>query len=152
VSKPVIEYRDAFHLDAPPGAVWVAIERFDQYEKWWHWLSELSVEGDGLQAGSVLHGVVSPPVPYRMCIDVTIVASARPRSIEAVVSGDLVGPASLRLRRSGSGTAAEVAWTIEMMQLPMRMASRVAHPLLQWGHDRVVQWTIAGFARRTGQP
>lgn len=150
--RPVIDYRGVFHLDMPPAAVWVALDRFDQYERWWHWLSELTVEGDGLGVGSVLHGVVSPPVPYRMRIDVTILASTRPRSIDARVSGDLVGPASLRLRRAGSGTAAEVAWTIEMMQLPMRMASRVAHPVLEWGHDRVVEWTVGGFARHAGQP
>lgn len=148
--SPIIDYRGKFHLDMPPATLWAAIERFDQYETWWHWLSELAVEGEGLRAGSVLHGVVSPPVPYRMRIDVAIVASTRPRSIDAQVSGDLVGPATLRLRRVGSGTEAEVAWTIEMMQLPMRMASRVAHPLLQWGHDRVVEWTVAGFARQAG--
>jgi hypothetical protein len=35
-----------------------------------------------------------------------------------------------------------------MMQRPMRMASRFAHPLLQWGHDAVVALTVAGFRRR----
>ena len=35
-----------------------------------------------------------------------------------------------------------------MMQRPMRLASRVARPLLQWGHDRVVELTVAGFRRR----
>jgi hypothetical protein len=29
----------------------------------------------------------------------------------------------------------------------MRVASRVAHPLLQWGHDRVVDVTVARFRR-----
>jgi hypothetical protein len=41
-----------------------------------------------------------------------------------------------------------VAWTVEMMQRPMRLADRMAHPLLQWGHDRVVEITVAGFRRR----
>jgi hypothetical protein len=30
----------------------------------------------------------------------------------------------------------------------MRLASRVGRPLLQWGHDRVVEMTVAGFRRR----
>ncbi len=34
-----------------------------------------------------------------------------------------------------------------MMQRPMRLADRVAHPLLQWGHDRVVDVTVTGFRR-----
>jgi hypothetical protein len=42
----------------------------------------------------------------------------------------------------------EVAWTVEMKQRPMRLASRFGRPLLQWGHDRVVEMTVAGFRRR----
>jgi hypothetical protein len=34
-----------------------------------------------------------------------------------------------------------------MMQRPMRVAARVAPPVLRWGHDRVVDATVAGFRR-----
>jgi hypothetical protein len=34
----------------------------------------------------------------------------------------------------------------------MRLANRVAHPVLQWGHDRVVEITVAGFRRRIEGP
>jgi len=71
-----------------------------------------------------------------------------PRRIDAIILGDLEGEASLELRPSGDGSSVEVAWTVEMMQRPMRLASRVAHPLLQWGHDRVVEITVSGFRRR----
>jgi hypothetical protein len=30
----------------------------------------------------------------------------------------------------------------------MRLAGRVGRPLLQWGQDRVVDMTVAGFRRR----
>jgi len=40
-----------------------------------------------------------------------------------------------------------VTWSIEMMQRPMRMAARLAHPLMRWGHDRVVETTVAGYRR-----
>ena len=46
------------------------------------------------------------------------------------------------------GTWAEVWWHVEMLQPAMRLASRFGHPLLQWGHDRVVEITVAGFRRR----
>ncbi len=42
----------------------------------------------------------------------------------------------------------EVAWTMEMRQPAMRLASRIGRPVLQWGHDRVVEMTVAGFRRR----
>ena len=38
-----------------------------------------------------------------------------------------------------------------MMQRPMRMAARVAHPLLRFGHDRVVEATVAGYRRHLAQ-
>lgn len=148
VAQPVIDFAGSFFLDPPPGAVWSAIERFDRFETWWPWLSELSVEGPGLESGAVLHGVVAPPVPYRMCIDVELTSCARGRAVDAVVRGDLRGPAHLRLRPEGRGTRAEVDWSVEMLQAPMRLASRFAYPLLRWGHDRVVDATLVGFRRQ----
>jgi hypothetical protein len=35
-----------------------------------------------------------------------------------------------------------------MTQLSMRVAARFAHPLLRWGHDRVVDATVAAFRRQ----
>ena len=48
---------------------------------------------------------------------------------------------------AGDGTVAEVAWTVEMTQRTMRMAARVAHPFLRWGHDRVIETTVAAMRR-----
>ena len=146
-SSCVIEYAGRFSFPVPPQEVWLAVERFERFETWWGWLGELRVEGPGLVAGSVLHGVVAPPLPYRMRLRVVLVAVDPPRSIDALVHGDLVGHARLVLEPEGEGTRASVAWTIEMMQRPMRVAARVASPLLRWGHDRVVDATVAGFRR-----
>ena len=147
-SPYVIEYAGGFSFPVPPQEVWSAIEHIERFETWWGWLRELRVEGPGLVAGSVLHGVVTPPLPYRMRLRVTLVASDPPRSIDASVHGDLVGHARLVLEPEGEGTRASVTWTIEMMQRPMRAAARVAAPLLRWGHDRVVAATVAGFRRQ----
>ena len=59
----------------------------------------------------------------------------------------LGGRARLFLEPQDGGTRVRVAWTIEMMQRPMRMAARLAHPVLRWGHDRVVEATVHGFRR-----
>ncbi len=146
----VIDYRRWFSFGSGPDEVWSRLMSVDQFEAWWGWLSELQVEGscDGqLQPGSVLRGVVAPPLPYRMRLEVDIERCQRPSEIDAAVHGDLEGHAALRLEPMGGGTRAEVAWTIEMMQRPMRVAARVAHPVLQWGHDRVVETTVQSFAR-----
>jgi hypothetical protein len=147
-SACVIDYRGVHRLSIPPDAVWAAIERTDEFERWWGWLGEFRLEGRGLRRGSVMIGVVNPPLPYRMLIRVDLEDCIRPVTIDAAIHGDLEGHAHLGLEPDGGGTLATATWTIEMMQLPMRMAARFSHPLLRWGHDRVVDATVAGFRRQ----
>ncbi len=146
-SPYVLEYEGRFDFPVPPEEVWSAVEDLENFETWWGWLGEFRVEGPGLAAGSVLHGVVAPPLPYRMRVRVELVQCDPPHSIDASVAGDLVGQARLVLEPDRAGTRVWVAWEIEMMQRPMRVACRVAFPLLRWGHDRVVDATVAGFRR-----
>jgi uncharacterized protein YndB with AHSA1/START domain len=148
VPRPVIVYQRGFAFDLAPDRLWDRIGEVDQFERWWPWLTDLRIEGNGLSAGSVLHGTVTPPLPYRMRLDVVLVECHRPRAIDAAISGDLTGEARLRTRPEGDGTWAEVAWEVEMRQPAMRIASRIGRPLLQRGHDRVVEVTVAGFRRR----
>jgi hypothetical protein len=56
------------------------------------------------------------------------------------------------MRPEHAGSRVEVAWTIEMRQPVMRLAFRLGRPLMQWGHDRVVEVTVAGFRRRIQAP
>ena len=143
----VIDYAESFRFPVPPDDLWVAIEETDRFEGWWSWLSQFSLEGDGLQQGSVLRGLVAPPLPYRMRLRVELEECDRPSCIEAAVHGDLEGSARVALTPREDGTLVEVIWTLEMMQRPMRMAARVAHPVLRWGHDRVVEATVRSFRR-----
>jgi uncharacterized protein YndB with AHSA1/START domain len=143
----VIDYRATFDFDAAPPVIWQAIEHSERFEGWWGWLKEFRLEGDGLQEGSVLHGLVVPPVPYRMRLRIELDRCDAPRSIDSTVHGDLEGTAHIEFEPSDRGTRATVCWSIEMTQRPMRLAWRVARPLLVWGHDRVVEATVASFRR-----
>jgi uncharacterized protein YndB with AHSA1/START domain len=142
----VIDFHRSYRFPVPPAAVWRSIEDVDHFPAWWGgWLGNFRVIGDGLKAGSVLDGTVSPPLPYRMHVQVTIDRCQQPERIEATVSGDLTGHALLTLTPADAGSEVQVAWTIEMRQRTMRAVARVAYPLLRWGHDRVVEATVAGF-------
>ena len=72
-------------------------------------------------------------------------------SIVGEVHGDLEGAAQLMFDGDEFSASAHAMWTIEMMQRPMRLAARFAHPLLRWGHDRVVEGTVDGFQHRALQ-
>jgi len=146
-SPYVLEYRGRFTFAASPGEMWEALEHTERFEGWWSWLGQFRLEGSRLEEGAVLHGVVAPPVPYRMRVRVVVGRCAAPRRLEATVHGDLEGVARLEVRPEGAGSEAEVWWAVEMTQVPMRIAARVARPLLCWGHDRVVEATVAGFRR-----
>ena len=160
-SPYVIDYEATFRFEVTPDELWETLEQPDRFERWWTWLGEFRFEpaapepagprgpDNGVLApGAVLHGIVAPPLPYRMRLNVVLDDCAPPSRIDASVHGDLEGHAVLHLEPAGDGTVATVAWTIEMMQPPMRLAARVAHPLLRWGHDRVVDATVAGFRRQ----
>ena len=147
----VIDYRGSFEFPLPPDRLWDTLAEPDRYLGWWGWwLRDFELDGDGLVDGALFRGVVVPPVPYQMRVQVRLDRCERPRRIEATVEGDLRGPAQLELEATERGTRAEVAWQVEMMQRPMRIAARVAHPLLRWGHDRVVEVTVASFRRHLG--
>ncbi len=148
----MLTYRNGFGFDLAPERLWDRIEQVDQFERWWPWLSDCQIQGNGLSPGSVLSGVVTPPLPYRMALRIELVSSERPHAIDATVSGDLVGVAALRMRPEQRGTWVDVAWTVEVQQPAMRLAARIGRPLLQWGHDRVVEMTVAEFRRRIDVP
>jgi carbon monoxide dehydrogenase subunit G len=143
----VIVYHGEFAFPIEPENLWAHLEQVDRFERHLGWLSEFRLDGKGLQSGSTLSGVITPPLPYRMRLRVDLRECRRPSHIVATVHGDLEGQAELVLMPEGGGTRVTAAWTIEMTQRSMRIAARVARPLLQWGHDRVVEMTVRGFRR-----
>jgi hypothetical protein len=143
-----MDYTGRFTFPVPPDHLWAAIERLDDFERWWGWLGHLQVEGTGLEEGSVLRGTVSPPVPYRMRVEVELQRCVPYQLIDARVTGDLAGDAHLRIHADGASSITDVDWSLEMLQRPMRVAARVAYPLLRWGHDGVVEATVSAFRRQ----
>jgi hypothetical protein len=145
---PVIEYDGMFTFPAPVARVWELMGQFDRFPSVWGWLREFSVEGQGLEHGTVLHGIVVPPLPYRMQLEVVLDECVPGRRITAFVHGDLEGTAELTFDGDDGEARVHATWTIEMMQRPMRLAARFAYPLLRWGHDWVVDATVDGFRRQ----
>ena len=146
-SPYVVEYAGTFTFAATPERVWAVLERFESLAATWPWLRDLRIHGSGLRRGTEVCGVVSPPLPYQMRLDVVLDDCAPAEQINASVHGDLEGSAHIAFAGDGSETRANASWTIEMMQPSMRVAARLAPRLLRWGHDRVVAATVNGLRR-----
>ena len=147
-----VDFHGAFWFPAAPAQLWAAAEQFGLFESWWGWLADFHADTPGLVAGNVLHGLVVPPVPCRLRLDIRLQRCEPPRLIVAAVDGDLRGQAVLQLDGAGDGTRATMTWSLEMRSAPLRAAARVAYPLMRWGHDRVVDMAVAGFRQRALPP
>jgi carbon monoxide dehydrogenase subunit G len=143
-----MEYDSTLAFPVALADLWAMTVDVERVASSWSWLDDFSVEGHGLQRGTMLHGVVVPPLPYRMRVDVVLDECVPERHITASVHGDLEGTARLSFEADGAESRVHATWTVEMMQRPMRMAARIAHPLLRWGHDRVVDATVNALRRR----
>jgi carbon monoxide dehydrogenase subunit G len=150
-SPYVVEYEATFTFAATPERVWGVLARFETLAAQWTWLRELRIDGSGLHNGTVVHGIVVPPLPYRMRLDVAFDDCAPPERIDASVHGDLEGSAHIAFNGDGRETRADASWTVEMRQPAMRVAARLAPGLLRWGHDRVVIAAVNGLRRQLAE-
>ena len=143
----IFQYKGEFDFDATPEKLWTALGRTDHYERWWKWMREVKVEGPVPATGSSVEFDVVAPIPRRMRLKIDVVSALRPESIEAAVSGDLAGTATLRFLPSGNGSTAEVTWSVEVVQRTIRAAAVAMRPVLLWGQDWAVRVALRGFRR-----
>jgi uncharacterized protein YndB with AHSA1/START domain len=147
----VIDFAGTFDLPLAPEVVWDLVADPANFEQWWPWLSELSADEGGLATGAVWRGVVAPPVPWRLRLEVHFLACERPWRVDARVGGDCSGPASLQLHPAGAKTRAALRWSLEMHPRALRVANRLARPLLLAGHDALVRAALGGFTAALGR-
>jgi uncharacterized protein YndB with AHSA1/START domain len=129
-----------------PGELWAVLSRTDRFREWWPWLRAL--DSDGLVEGSVARCVVRAPVPYSLRFQVAIETVDPEHVVAAHVSGDLEGPARLEVAAHPEGSEATLSWTLELRDPLLRVGSRAARPLMEWGHNWVVTTGVRQFRRR----
>jgi hypothetical protein len=141
----MIHLDGAYLFHADPDQVWFAMNRVEEFPRWWRWLRDFRVEGRGLETGGSLTGLVVPPIPYRFRVTIHLDDVRPAEGIQARLSGDLLGPAALELREHEVGCELAIRWDVEMRKPSMRSAAHVAKPLLVWGHDQVIEVTVRRF-------
>src|SRR5690606_3926423 len=143
--------RRALIAGADPATTWAAVERVARYPSWWRWLRYRDEPGP-LAAGAVVRAVIRPPLPYRLRFRITVDEVVPCRHITATVDGDLTGPAGVRFLDHPQGTRVELDWELRARRPLLRGLAVVARPVLEWGHDWVIETGVAEFERVTGLP
>jgi uncharacterized protein YndB with AHSA1/START domain len=139
-------YDRTFELAVPRDELWSILTRTDEYPGWWPWLGH--VDGDGLEPGAVAHCVVRAPIPYRLRFEVVVQDVVPRERVDAVVRGDLDGPATLEIRASGDRSTARLVWRLELRDRVLRRVATIARPAMVWAHDRIIDVGLRSFEAR----
>jgi hypothetical protein len=134
----------------PPAALWEALSRTEDYPRWWGWLR--GFEGGALEEGRVTRCVVRAPLPYSLRFDVNLTRVIPKERVEASVTGDIDGPATLTVGPHPTGSEVHLSWAVELRSSFLRAASRLGRPLMQWGHEWVVDSGVDAFRREAIGP
>jgi hypothetical protein len=149
LSKPVpgsITSANRFVIPMGRAQVWDVISNVDAYRSWWPWLRRF--QASGLAEGERWHCEVQPPLPYIVRLQVHLVSVEAPTRIDADITGDVVGQATLTLMDEGEGCVAELSSTLAPRSPHLRWVARLASPIARFGHDWVLQSGARQFLQR----
>jgi uncharacterized protein YndB with AHSA1/START domain len=135
-----------YRFDRPAAEVWRAFAQVDAYRDWWPWLHDF--DADALVTGDRWQCTVRPPLPYVLRFTITIDTAVEPERIDATVSGDLRGDASVELRDDGDGCAVRLRSTLRPAGRPLRIVATLAPWLARQGHDWVLDTGSRQFRRK----
>ena len=135
----------------PPAELWEALSRTDDYRDWWGWLRRF--EGDGMVEGGRTDCVVRAPLPYSLRFAVTVRRLVPAELVDAEVTGDIEGPAQLALSGDGhSASVVRLTWAVDVKDPVLRAGAVLGRPLMQWGHEWVVDNGVEAFRREAITP
>ena len=135
-----------YRFDRTPQEVWDAIAQVDSYPQWWPWLRRF--DAAGLAVGERWRCTISPPVPYVLRLVLTIVEAHPPVRIDATVTGDIRGEASVELFGDGDGCRVRLRSSLAPARQPLRSVAALAPWLARRGHDWVLDTGSRQFRRR----
>jgi hypothetical protein len=129
-----------------PEVLWATVEQVDRYREWWPWLRRF--DGGALVQDDRWSCTVQPPLPYTVRFTVCLDQVDAPLSARATVSGDVVGHAHLTIGPAEEGSEVHLQATLAPANGFLRLAGRVAGPLVRFGHDWVLDSAVRQFTAR----
>lgn len=137
----------SWRFDVPPDRLWDRINSTSEYPSWWPWLREF----DG--AGPIAEGgrwtcAVSPPLPYTVRFVVEFRRVKVGRAVESEIHGDIAGWAHLTIDDRPDGSSARLVSALRPTNLLLWSVGSVARPLVQYGHDWILDEGRRQFVTR----
>lgn len=136
----------SFVLPVPPATLWAHVSRVDRFQDWWPWLRRF--EGRALAADERWGCTVQPPLPYQVRFTIDLDEVEAPTSARARVTGDIEGWAHLAIGPHVDGSDVRLTSELAPTNGFLRLAGRVAAPLVRFGHDWVLDAAVRQFRER----
>jgi uncharacterized protein YndB with AHSA1/START domain len=125
-----------YQLGLAPEDLWPLLTRVEDYRRWWPWLR--LCDARGFEEGATWRCVVQPPLPYTIQFDLTLTEVEPHRWTTAEIRGDIIGTASIDLRPNDGGTEVRLVSHLAPANPFLRTIAVVARPVVQRGHDWVL--------------
>ncbi|HLY33315.1 MAG TPA: SRPBCC family protein [Jatrophihabitantaceae bacterium] len=139
-------FRSEWRLDAAADRVYAALADVAGYPTWWHEVREtvqLSDTSGRVRCRSLL--------PYDLTMVLTReIEDPVGRVLRAHLDGDLIGTSEWRVSADGDGTLAVFDEDVRVGKAAVRMAGRLARPVLTFNHDRMMRSGERGLRRFLG--
>lgn len=127
--------------------LWRRLTAVDDYRSWWPWLRRFEAD-DGFRTSARWRCVVAPPLPYVVRFGVVLDEVDEGRLVRARVEGDIHGEAELSVGGSSAGSSARLTSRLAPADPILRRVALLAPPLVQWGHDWVLDQGRRQFVDR----
>lgn len=145
--QPFLSDRD-WAFDVDPDHLWGRIASVDEYARWWPWLRRFDPAG-GLSEGAWWRCEVAPPLPYLVRFTVHLDHIEHGREAHATVTGDVRGEATLTVASTvHGGSRARLRSRLAPANPLLRSVGRMARPVVEWGHDWVLDQGRRQFVSR----
>jgi uncharacterized protein YndB with AHSA1/START domain len=147
-------FRSSFSLTSDREAVWASLAAVSAWPSWWRSLSSIDVVREATSEGGVgaIHRLhVRAPTGYGFVYSTETTEVDRPRRIDAITSGDIVGEGRFLLADGASGgTDVSFDWLVETPKRWMNLLAPIARPAFTLNHDKVMTEFGRGLAKASG--
>ena len=147
---PTYRFDSAWHLPGPLDTAWEAVDRVQDWSRWWPAVRTVEVLDPGGPDGVGRHVRfgLRAPLGYSLAVEIRVVERVPPRVLAADVVGQLTGHGRYELSAEpDGGVRLRQLWEVTPTRWWMRALAPVARPAFRWSHDRAARRGELGLVR-----